>query len=236
LFSATITEEVKRLAYQWCTKPISVSIEPEQVAVETVDQKVYLVTSEEKYPILYNLIKQHQNSRMAVFANQKIEAKKLHERLRRNGINCTLLTGDIPQDKRTKRLENFRSGQTQVLVATDVAGRGIHIEGISHVINYTLPYEPEDYVHRIGRTGRAGAEGISVSFACEEESFVIPEIEKCIGRKLECIVPDEELLTPPPKGSVGKKPAQKKRRSRPRNRPRNTPGRNKVENDPKGQG
>lgn len=232
LFSATITEEVKRLAYQWCTKPISVSIEPEQVAVESIDQKVYLVTSEEKYPILYNLIKQHQNSRMAVFANQKIEAKKLHERLRRNGINCTLLTGDIPQDKRTTRLENFRSGQTQVLVATDVAGRGIHIEGISHVINYTLPYEPEDYVHRIGRTGRAGAEGISVSFACEEESFVIPEIEKCIGRKLECIVPDEELLTPPPKGSVGKKPDQKKRRKRPRNRP----NRKKVEDDSTGQG
>ncbi len=220
LFSATITEEVKRLAYQWCTKPVSVSIEPEQVAVESVEQKVFLVTSEEKYPILYNLIKKNKDNRMAVFANQKVEAKKLHERLRRNGINCTLLTGDIPQDKRTKRLENFRSGRTQILVATDVAGRGIHIEGISHVINYTLPYEPEDYVHRIGRTGRAGAEGVSVSFACEEESFVIPEIEECLGRKLECSLPDEELLAPPPKGTVENKPVLEKVRSQSRRRPR----------------
>ena len=220
MFSATITEEVKRLAYQWCTKPVSVSIEAEQMAVESVDQRVYLVTSEEKYPILYNLIKKNEGNRIAVFANQKVEARKLHERLLRNGVNCTLLTGDIPQEKRTKRLENFRSGRTQVLVATDVAGRGIHIEGISHVINYTLPYEPEDYVHRIGRTGRAGAEGVSVSFADEEESFVLPEIEKCLGRKLECTLPDEELLIPPPKGSIDNKPVRKKGPGRSRSRPR----------------
>lgn len=220
MFSATITDEVKRLAYQWCTKPVSVTIEAEQMAVESVDQKVYLVTSEERYPILYNLIKRNENKRMAVFANQKREAKKLHERLLRNGVNCTLLTGDIPQEKRTKRLESFRAGRVRVLVATDVAGRGIHIEGISHVVNYTLPYEPEDYVHRIGRTGRAGAEGVSVSFADEEESFVIPEIEKCLGRKLECTVPEEELLVPPPKGSVDQVPVVKKEQKRPRNRSR----------------
>ena len=209
LFSATITDEVKRLAYQWCNKPENVAIEPEQVAVESVDQKVYLVTSAERYTVLYNLIQKNQGSRMAVFTNQKIEAKKLHDRLRRNGINCTLLSGDIPQDKRTKRLENFRSGEVPILVATDVAGRGIHIEGITHVVNYTLPYEPEDYVHRIGRTGRAGALGVSVSFACEEESFVLPEIEEYIGQKLECFVPEEDLLVVPPKGTVEKNPQRK---------------------------
>ena len=205
LFSATITDEVKRLAYQWCTKPVNVAIEPEQVAVESVDQKVYLVTSDEKYAVLYNLLQQNKGARIAVFANQKIEARRLYERLQRNSIECTLLSGDVPQEKRTKRLESFRSGRIPVLVATDVAGRGIHIEGITHVINYTLPYEPEDYVHRIGRTGRAGAEGISVSFACEEESFVLPEIEEFIGRKLDCSQPDEELLIPPPKGRAPEK-------------------------------
>ncbi len=199
MFSATITAEVKRLADQWCRDPVNVAIEPEQVAVQSVDQKVYLVTSEEKYPILYNIIKNEESGRMLVFANQKNEAKNLYERLRRNGIDCTLLTGDVPQDKRTQRLESFRSGKIEVLVATDVAGRGIHVEGITHVVNYTLPYEPEDYVHRIGRTGRAGAAGISISFACEKGSFMLPDIEEFIGRKLECFPPEEHLLAEPPK-------------------------------------
>ncbi len=199
MFSATITEDVKRLADQWCRNPVNVAIEPEQVAVQSVDQKVYLVTSEEKYPILYNIITNEQSGRMLVFANQKVEAKNLYERLRRNGIDCTLLTGDVPQNKRTQRLESFRSGKIEVLVATDVAGRGIHVEGITHVVNYTLPYEPEDYVHRIGRTGRAGAAGVSISFACEKGSFMLPDIEEFIGRKLECFPPEEDLLAEPPK-------------------------------------
>jgi ATP-dependent RNA helicase RhlB len=202
MFSATVTSEVKMLASQWCREPVSVDIEPEQVAVETVDQKVYLVTTSEKYHVLYNVLQQHGDSRIVVFTNQKNEAKKLNDRLRRNGVDCTLLTGDVPQKKREDRLERFRRGTVKVLVATDVAGRGIHIEGISHVVNYTLPYEPEDYVHRIGRTGRAGAAGKAISFACEEGSFYLPEIEEFIGRKIDCVVPDEKLLIAPPKGSV----------------------------------
>ncbi len=202
MFSATVTEDVKRLAEQWCNQPVNVDIEPEQVAVETVNQKVYLVTTSEKYHVLYNLLQKNGESKVAVFTNQKNEARKLNDRLVRNGVNCTLLTGDVPQKKREDRLEKFRSGAVKVLVATDVAGRGIHIEGITHVVNYTLPYEPEDYVHRIGRTGRAGADGIAISFACEEGSFYLPEIEEFIGAKLECVVPDEDLLITPPKGSV----------------------------------
>jgi ATP-dependent RNA helicase RhlB len=134
----------------------------------------------------------------------KNEARRLSERLQRNSIDCLLLSGEVPQTKRTNRLESFRSGKVKVLVATDVAGRGIHIEGISHVVNYTLPYEPEDYVHRIGRTGRAGAAGISISFACEEGAFYLPSIEEFIGRKLDCVVPDEWLLQTPPKGTAAK--------------------------------
>lgn len=194
LFSATITEEVTRLASQWCVDPVSMETEAEQMAVETVTQIVYMTTREEKYLLLYNIITSSECDRVIVFTNMKRDAKKLNDRLRRDKINCTLLTGDVPQQKRTARLERFRNGELKVMVATDVAGRGIHIDGISHVVNYTLPYEPEDYVHRIGRTGRAGAEGISISFADEESSFYLMDIEEYIGEPLPCVTPDESLL------------------------------------------
>ncbi|OIP44966.1 MAG: ATP-dependent RNA helicase RhlB [Deltaproteobacteria bacterium CG23_combo_of_CG06-09_8_20_14_all_60_8] len=200
-FSATITDEVRRLASQWTRKAATVDIEPDQVAVDTIDQIVYLTSSKEKYTVLYNLVTKQNLDRVLVFTNRRDEARKLTDRLKRNGINCDMLSGEVEQKKRMSRLEDFRNGKIKVLVATDVAGRGIHIEGISHVINYTLPYEPEDYVHRIGRTGRAGVAGISISFACEEGGFYLPDIEKFIGRKLECVRPEEALLTPPPRGS-----------------------------------
>ena len=224
LFSATVPDDVQRLASQWCVRPKVVEAEPEQKSVETVEQIVYLTTTEEKYAILYNLIHSHPDDRIIVFANMKNEAKRLAIRLERNGIECLLLSGDVEQAKRTARLEMFRSGKVKVLVATDVAGRGIHIEDITFVVNYTLPYEPEDYVHRIGRTGRAGASGKAVSFACEEGSFYLPAIEEFIDRKLDCVTPDEALLAPPPKGvekgsdQAGGKP-QKSRRRRSRRKP-----------------
>ena len=174
---------------------------PEQVAVDTVEQLVYTVTSEEKYHVLYNLIKTQEHERIMVFTNMKSEAARLNDRLQRNGINAILLTGDVPQKKRMTRLERFRSDKGGVMIATDVAGRGIHIDGISHVVNYTLPYEPEDYVHRIGRTGRAGESGIAISFACEEGAFQLPDIEEYIGKSLACTLPEEELLIKPPKRS-----------------------------------
>ncbi len=226
LFSATVPDDVQRLASQWCVRPKVVEAEPEQKSVETVEQIVYLSTTEEKYTILYNLIKAHPEDRIIVFANMKNEAKRLANRLERNGIESLLLSGDVEQVKRTARLEMFRSGKVKVLVATDVAGRGIHIEDITFVVNYTLPYEPEDYVHRIGRTGRAGARGKAVSFACEEGSFYLPAIEELIDKKLECIVPDEALLAPPPKGveknadqAAGKPQKSRRRRSRRKSAP-----------------
>ena len=196
MFSATITEDVSRLASQWCMNPVSVETETERVAVETVTQVVYTLTRDEKYLVLYNIIQSEACDRVIIFTNMKRDAKRLNERLRRDGVNCTLLTGDVPQQKRTARLESFRHGRIHVMIATDVAGRGIHIDGISHVVNFTLPYEPEDYVHRIGRTGRAGAEGISISFADEESSFYLMDIEEYIGEALPCVPPEEELLKP----------------------------------------
>jgi ATP-dependent RNA helicase RhlB len=216
LFSATVNEDVRHLASQWCVKPVYIESDPEQVAVETVRQVIYTVTSEEKYTVLYNLLAKQETGRVMVFVNMKHEAAKLHERLRCNGIEAVLLSGDVPQEKRMARLERFRDGKVTVMIATDVAGRGIHIDGITHVVNYTLPYEPQDYVHRIGRTGRAGENGIAVSFACEEGAFQLPAIEEYVGRPLPCIVPEEELLIPPPPPSASPAPQaqQEKRRRR----------------------
>ena len=222
LFSATVSDDVRHLASQWCVNPRMVEAEVEQVDEATIDQVVYLVTTDEKYTVLYNLIAKNQGERIIVFTNMKSEAKRLSDRLQRGGVDCLLLSGEVPQAKRTSRLESFRSGRVRVLVATDVAGRGIHIEGITYVVNYTLPYEPEDYVHRIGRTGRAGAIGTSVSFACEEGAFYLPAIEEYIGRKLECVVPEEWLLQPPPKkaASAPEQPSVPAGRKPPRRRSR----------------
>lgn len=225
LFSATMPDDVRRLAMQWCVEPLFIEAEPEQMAVETVEQIVYLATAEEKYAILYNMIQRHPDDRIIVFANMKNEARKLAMRLENNGVDCVLLSGDVAQNKRMSRLERFRAGSVKVLVATDVAGRGIHIEGITLVVNYTLPYEPEDYVHRIGRTGRAGSAGKSVSFACEEGAFYLPEIEAFIERKLSCVVPEEELLVSPPPPQVKEKASRSapRRKRRPQKKVNRTP-------------
>ncbi len=196
-FSATLTPEVERLAQQWTRDPVRVEIEPEQVAPDSVDQRVYLVTRREKLALLVNLIIREDLQKVLVFTQRRDQTNRLADQLRPYGINCAVLSGDVPQKKRISTLEDFREGKIRVLVATDVAARGLHVEGISHVVNFILPRDPEDYVHRIGRTGRAGASGISVSFACEEDSFYIPPIEKYLGHPLKCVHPDESLLKLP---------------------------------------
>lgn len=201
LFSATFTQDVLNLTEQWTQNAIRVEIEPEHVTTETVEQLVYIVTAEDKYTLLYNLINQNNWDRVIVFANRRDQTRRLTDMLRAHRISCALLSGDVPQDRRVKTLENFRSGKIQVLVATDVAGRGIHIDGVSHVVNFTLPEQPDDYVHRIGRTGRAGTEGTSVSFACEDDAFSLPVIEEAIGKKLKSVYPEPELLKPIPEGT-----------------------------------
>jgi ATP-dependent RNA helicase RhlB len=211
-FSATLTPEVTRLSASWTRDPLSVEIEPEQVAVDTVEQLVYIITTDEKFALTYNIITQQNLDRVLVFCNRRDETRRLAEMLDRYRINCAVLSGEVPQKKRIRTLEEFKAGKIRVLVATDVAGRGIHIEGMDYVINFTLPHDPEDYVHRIGRTGRAGAAGTSISFACEDDSFYLPAIEEFIGRPLHCIPPEEKLLEALP-------PAPRRRRAAPADRP-----------------
>jgi ATP-dependent RNA helicase RhlB len=192
-FSATFTQDIINLTDQWTHEPVRVEIEPERVAADTVDQKVFMVTSDEKFKLLRNILKQPDATSVIVFANRRDETRWLFEKLQRAGVNCGILSGEIPQNKRTRTLQDFKDGKLQVLVATDVAGRGIHVDAVSHVVNYALPEDPEDYVHRIGRTGRAGASGISISFASEDDGFLLPPIETLLGRKLVCELPPEHL-------------------------------------------
>lgn len=215
LFSATFTRDVLNLSAQWTFCPVTVEIEQDQATTETVDQKVYIVTTDEKIPLLYNLITQHKLERIMVFANRRDQTRRLTDVLKAHNLSCALLSGDVPQEKRVKTLDNFKAGKISVLVATDVAGRGIHVDGVSHVVNFTLPEQTDDYVHRIGRTGRAGASGTSISFACEDDGHLIPELEAAIGRKLDCVHPPAELLAPIPEvtvihGASGAEPAPRR--------------------------
>ena len=213
LFSATFNEEVLYLAKQWTDEPEHVVIEPETVATDNVDQRVYLVSSDDKFPLLYNLMSDLDLERVIVFANRRDTSREVQERLAALGVECELLSGEVPQHKRLKTLERFKNGSTRVLSATDVAGRGLHVEDISHVINYDLPEDPEDYVHRIGRTGRAGATGISISFVGEADGFLLPEIEELLGARLPCETPPEESLVAPDEPN---RPQRDRRRGGPR--------------------
>lgn len=199
LFSATFTEDVMNLSKQWTTDPVIIEIEPEHVASDSIEQHVYAVAGSDKYKLLYNLIQNNNWPRVIVFANRKDEVRRIEERLTRDGISAAQMSGDVAQHKRIRVLEDFRSGRLRVLVATDVAGRGIHVDDISHVVNFTLPEDPDDYVHRIGRTGRAGTTGVSISFAGEDDAYALPAIEELLGHKIQCETPTEDLLVAPPK-------------------------------------
>ncbi|HBP14126.1 MAG: DEAD/DEAH box helicase [Pseudomonadota bacterium] len=189
-FSATFNDDVMNLADQWTIDPMHVVIQPEQVAVETVDQRFWHTAKADKPGTLVEFIRQKKPSHTLVFVNRRDQARHLVSHLNRQGIDCEGLAGDIPQRKRLATLNRFKEGTTNLVVATDVAGRGIHVEGISHVINYDLPEDAEDYVHRIGRTGRAGASGISISFVSEDDAFNLPAIEAFIGTGIVCTHPD----------------------------------------------
>ncbi len=194
LFSATFDQDIINLSQQWTYEPVHVEIEPEHVATDSVDQRVYMCSSDERYRVIINLLNTPEAASVIVFANRRDQVRRLFERLKKAGLPCGVLSGEVPQNKRTRTLDDFKRGKIKVLVATDVAGRGIHVEGVSHVINYNLPEDPEDYVHRIGRTGRAGATGVSISFASEDDAFLLPDIEQLLGHKLDCEHPPEDLL------------------------------------------
>ena len=194
LFSATFTQDILNLAQQWTFESVTVEVEPERVATATVDQRIYLVQSHERLRVLLNILRQSDTVSTIVFANRRDQVRNLYEKLRKAGISCGILSGEITQAKRTSTLKSFKDGKLSVLVATDVAGRGIHVDGVSHVINYNLPEDPEDYVHRIGRTGRAGASGVSISFASEDDAFLLPGIETLLGEPLKCVTTPQELM------------------------------------------
>ena len=194
LFSATFNQDILNLANQWTVEPVTIDVKPEDVATRSVDQKIYLVSSEERYQLLSNLIKSPDVISVIVFANRRDQVRRLFERLKNSGVSCGMLSGELSQAKRTSTLKKFKDGRIKVLVATDVAGRGLHVEGVTHVVNYNLPEDPEDYIHRIGRTGRAGATGISISFASEDDAFLLPDLEKLLGEKITCSHPPSELL------------------------------------------
>lgn len=186
LFSATFPKDIQNLARQWTYFPKEVSVVSEETTNKNIDQVIYSVEADQKWKVLESLIKEKENQRTIIFANRRDETRDLYERLKDAGVNCAMLSGEVAQDKRVKTLANFKNGRIQVLVATDVAGRGIHVDGIELVVNYSLPEDPEDYVHRIGRTGRGGETGKSVSFASEDDAFMVPEIEKVVGQKIRC--------------------------------------------------
>jgi ATP-dependent RNA helicase RhlB len=208
LFSATLSHRVAELAYEHMNAPESVKHAPDQVTVSKVTQVLYHVSKEEKVPLLLGLLKRMDATRTIVFVNTKRVAELLDSYLETNGYRCALLTGDVPQTKRLSLLERFKNGDLPILVATDVAARGLHIPDVSHVINYDLPQDCEDYVHRVGRTARAGASGDAISFACEEYVYSLMEIEDFIGARLPVERVEPELLvTPNP-------PARRQRRPR----------------------
>lgn len=183
MFSATFSYDVLNLARQWLFEPITVEIEPEQTNND-VEQRVYVVAKQDKYRLLQDILREEPIDKVMIFANRRDQVRRLYDHLKRDGYRVGMLSGEIAQDKRLKMLEQFKQGKNNVMIATDVAGRGIHVDGVSHVINYTLPEQSDDYVHRIGRTGRAGSQGVSISFLSEDDAFYLPEIEKAIGKKL----------------------------------------------------
>ena len=189
-FSATFNDDVMNLADQWTLHPEHVAIRPESLAVDTVDQRFWTVSRDDKRRTLLDFVRKNKPDHTLVFVNRRDSARRLLGYLQNHGIKCESLAGDIPQRKRLATMRRFKEGETNLVVATDVAGRGIHVEGISHVINYDLPQDPEDYVHRIGRTGRAGASGISISFVSEDDAFDLPSIEELLGDDIKCTLPE----------------------------------------------
>ncbi len=189
-FSATFNDDVMNLAGQWTLDPLHVAIKPESPAVETVEQRFWALPRDRKRSTLLAFVRRHDPDHTLVFVNRRDQAHRLVGYLRDKGVECEELAGDIPQRKRLATMQRFKDGKTNLVVATDVAGRGIHVEGISHVINYDLPEDAEDYVHRIGRTGRAGATGIAISFVSEDDAFDLPAIEELLGERIHTQPPE----------------------------------------------
>ena len=198
LFSATLSHRVLELAYEHMNEPEKLVVETEFITAAKVRQKLYYPADEEKLPLLIGLLSRSEGARTMVFVNTKAFVERVARGLERAGYRVGVLSGDVPQKKRESLLKKFQAGQLELLVATDVAARGLHIDGVSHVYNYDLPFDAEDYVHRIGRTARLGAEGDAISFACERYGMSLPDIEAYIGQKIpgEHVTPEMLVALP----------------------------------------
>ena len=198
LFSATLSHRVLELAYEHMNDPEKLVVETEGITAASVRQLVYFPATEEKMPLLLGLLAQMDANRTMVFVNTKYGCERVALMLERAGYKVGVLSGDVPQKKRETLLGRFVKGELSLLVATDVAARGLHIPGVSHVVNFDLPFDAEDYVHRIGRTARLGAEGDAISFACDEYAMSLPDIEAYIEMKIPVAAVGPELLLPLP--------------------------------------
>jgi len=197
-FSATYNKAVMQLAQQWTLYAEEIRILPKQVTNQDVSQTVYLVDEANKFKLLYNLLQGDDWKKVIVFSNRRDETRKLYEKLLSLDLSCAMISGEVDQKRRMRTLDRFKNGDIRILTATDVAGRGIHVDKVTHVVNYSLPEDPEDYVHRIGRTGRAGEVGASISFATENDAYELPKIEALIGKKPDYVTADKALLVPVP--------------------------------------
>ncbi len=209
LFSATLSHRVMELAYEHMNEPELIRIEPDKVTADRVRQAIFFPSNEEKIPLLVGLIREMGEGRIMVFVNTKREAERIQAYLQANEIDAMAISGDVPQKKRLSMLLRFQKGELPVLIGTDVASRGLHIPDVQYIINYDLPQDAEDYVHRIGRTARAGAAGDAISFGCETYAMSLPDIEDFIGHKIPVAKYDPELLP------ELKKPAPRKRKGPP---------------------
>jgi ATP-dependent RNA helicase RhlB len=197
LYSATLSMRVMELAYEHMNNPVKVEVSPKQVTAEAVEELLYHVEKSQKFSLLLGLLKSLPWERILIFVNTKREGEELADRLNQHQHHARAITGDLPQKQRLKVIEQFRAKTLPILVATDVASRGLHIEAVSHVFNYDLPQDPTDYVHRIGRTARAGATGMAISLVCEHYAFSLEEIERLIGHKIPVVWADDALFITP---------------------------------------
>lgn len=194
LFSATISSKVEELAYKYFNAPQQISATPQNTTAKNITQTIYHTAKYEKTPLLIGLLNKLMPKKAIVFVNTKKDLERLSKTLEANGYPNMAISGDVLQNKREKIIQEFANGKANLLLATDVAARGLHIDQVSHIFNYDLPQISEDYVHRIGRTARSGQSGLAISFACEEYVYSLPEIEQYIKQKIEVAPIDDELL------------------------------------------
>ena len=194
LFSATLSAPALQIAREYMNQPEKISITPENMTVDTITQELYHVGSREKINLLLGILKRDNPRSVLFFTNMKCDAERLSRRLELNGFPNEFLTGDLAQSRRLRIIDDFKSGKVLFLVATDVAARGLHIEGLDMVVNYDLPGESENYVHRIGRTARAGKSGKAVTLACEKFIANLEGIEKLINAKIPIVFPEDDMF------------------------------------------